>query len=206
MEENKLWLKKAPATIVGVLFIGIICSALYDFLIKPGINRFSKSLFDLLTFGSQKVKDYSFSTAALDPTSTPALFLLLGVLGIFFGHFCGTVAPIYFSSLRKNKSAIESSSKRKIVFHKWITLPALTIFLAAYTYVPVNVFNQAILTWRVFHSNLQIISPHISDKEKNELSAMFASMKNESDHDEIYEKMKRIAEKSKTQLRPERPW
>ena len=77
--------KKAPLTLLGVFLLGIAVSALYDLIIKPGLNGISRVAFDTVTFSSQRIKDYSFSTAALDPTAIPSILLLIFLQNSYSG-------------------------------------------------------------------------------------------------------------------------
>jgi len=78
---------KAPYSIVGVLLVGIVCSAIYDGVIKPGFSLFSKVLFDLFTFGSQRAQDFTYSNAALDPTSLPSILGMVLIMAVLLGGF-----------------------------------------------------------------------------------------------------------------------
>ncbi|MFA6052465.1 MAG: hypothetical protein WC762_07720 [Methylobacter sp.] len=197
------WGRRAPATVIGVLLFGILGSALYDFFIKPGINIFAETLFNLLTLGSQQVKDLSFNTAALDPTSIPSLTLLIEAATI------AMLLPMNKTiqrKIRRNRQTRLNNDKinpRKVFFLKWIVLFPLLLGL---TFVTLNIFNQAILTWRVFNANIAIIAPIASEETIKELKAKFASMRTELDYRAINIELKKIADSKKIQLRDEKPW
>jgi hypothetical protein len=194
--------RKAPITIAGVLLFGIVGSALYDFFVKPGINIFAETLFNILTFGSQQIKDYSFNTAALDPTSTPALILLIAA---------ATLATWYpFDKLfrRRLRMSIDiyASKPIKIFVLRWVLLPLTIAFQMAMIFLPLNIFNQAILTWRVFNANIAIVTPVVDEKEIKGLKARFASMRSQADYQVIHSELVRIADEKKIHLRTEQPW
>ncbi len=76
--NSKSWFltKQAPITVIGVLVLGIVGSTLYDLLVKPGLSTFGRFCLDVITLGSQTVKDYAYASAALDPTPVTNLYLL----------------------------------------------------------------------------------------------------------------------------------
>lgn len=194
--------RKAPITIIGVLLFGVVGSALYDFLVKPGINIFAETLFNVLTLGSQQVKDYSFNTSALDPTSIPALILLLSV---------ATMAmwiPLERIVLRKIESRmrLRNTNKTKTFILKWAVLPTLLVVHIGMIFVPLNIFNQAVLVWRTFNANIAIISPFVDDQKIKILKAKFASMHTSSDYQKIRAELEAIADAKHVQLREEEPW
>jgi len=201
--RNVLWGRRAPITVVGVLLFGIVGSALYDFFVKPGINIFAETVFNILTLGSQQVKDFSFNTAALDPTSTPALILLIVAASL------AALLPfdrLIQKRLRRAKTNVDVSDPRKIFVLKWIVLPLLIIFQMALVFLPLNIFNQAILTWRVFNADIAIVAPVVDEEQIKALRAQFASMHSEDDYRAIHKELSVIAENKKIRLRSEQPW
>lgn len=107
----KIFKAKAPLTVIGVLLIGIVCSAIYDAVVKPGFSLVSQVLFDLFTFGSQRAKDYTFSNAALDPTSLPSTITMAVVVSVTTAAF--VVFNIYHSFESKDLlEDIEKADKR----------------------------------------------------------------------------------------------
>lgn len=198
--EISLFNKKAPATIIGVLLFAVVGSALYDFLIKPGINIFSNTLFNFLTFGSQSIKDYSFNTAALDPTSMPSLVLLI----IFSSFFISLpLTRLLRRKIRDNNKCFFCN--QKFIF-KWIVIPSLLLFQLSIIFIPLNIFNQAILIWRIFHADIEILAPVLTEKEILTFKSQFSSIENEYDYDALYLEINKIAYIKKIKLRNEKAW
>ncbi len=187
MNENKkkFFKKNAPTSIIGVLLFAVIGSALYDFFVKPGINIFAESIFNLITFGSQTIKDYSFKTAALDPSSIPSLLLLVGIF-IFF-----TPRHHYLDNIIKT--------------HK-VGVVIRMLFRLTMAFFIINMYNQSILTWRIFNANITIIAPVTNQIQIQKFKSRFASMKTKAEYDSIYTDMKKIATLKNIKLRDERPW
>lgn len=195
--------RRAPVTIAGVVFLGVSASALYDLLLKPGINGGARVLFDALTLGSQQIKDYSFNTAALDPTSLPSLTLLI-FLAVFV--FLLPFKKVFDHALIKLLGNPREASKRKKRVVLLVVLPILTVMDLFLIFVPLNIVNQSVLTWRAFHANLAIISPHIDEAQRSELEAQFAAMKTEEDYREIEKHLSTLGQPNQVTLRSESPW
>lgn len=195
--------KRAPITIVGVVFLGIAGSALYDLFVKPGINIISKSLFYFFTFGSQQVKDYSFKTAALDPTSLPSIMVLIALVS-FVMNF--PLRALIRARARKSDDVKNETNKiSSLVLRRIVLLSVLTLHVAI-VFVPFNIFNQAVVAWRVFNSNLAILAPEIAQQDILKFKAEFASMESERDYRVLEAKLERLAQTKKLNLRAERPW
>lgn len=200
MEKERIWKKKAPVTIIGVLVIGIICSALYDIFVKPGINIFSRKIFDLATLGSQSIKDYAFSSAALDPTPMPSTVLLFAFAGAITGMLAGSGSFQVRRAARYQGEQRGRSEKYK---------PLVLVFSLASTifiFVTITTINQSVLVWRTFNSNIKIITPYTTEKEIQIINSKFAAMTTELEYNSIYKKLSEIAAENNLKLRDNKTW
>ncbi|MFL1583698.1 hypothetical protein NKZ05_04320 [Stutzerimonas stutzeri] len=195
--------KRAPITIIGVVLLGIAGSALYDLFVKPGINIISKALFYFFTFGSQQVKDYSFKTAALDPTSLPSVIVLIALVSFVINIPLRTFIR---ARAQKADDVKKEANKSISLVRRRIVLLFVLIFNVAIVFVPFNVFNQAVVAWRVFNSNLAILAPEVAQQDILKFKAEFASMESERDYRVLEDKLERVAQSKKLNLRAERPW
>lgn len=196
-ENTSVWKKKGPVTAVGALGLGLLGSTLYDALLKPGFGVFTEKLTNFLTFGSQKLVDAPYASAAYDPTALPSLvlFLVATQLACFVLIVSSAKAAFsYFPARDKSKSQSslklyvskyfsENRKKRKLLL---VILSVLNIVAIMMIFTS---FNKAIIIWRVFQHDLKVISPYIDNQKEEELIAMFSSVKTKSDYLFIQKKM-----------------
>jgi hypothetical protein len=210
---------KAPITIIGVLVIGVICSAIYDAIVKPGFGVVTKFLFGVFTLGSQRMKDSAYSNAALDPSSTPSLMLLM-----FLIMSMAVVVAVKTASSEMHKRRLtraleqngQTEGRNAALVKKPIT--KLKLNIAIYTsrfsavlffifaYVMITTTNQSVLVWRVYNANLAIISPYTQQDQLLGIKAAFAKMRTEKEFLELYKVMQDIAVKNNTELRNDVVW
>ncbi|WP_331831856.1 hypothetical protein VUG52_18530 [Pseudomonas sp. LH21] len=212
---SKVLKSKAPITVVGVIIVGVVCSAIYDAIVKPGFNVASRYLFDFFTFGSQKLRDSVFSNAALDPTPMAGVTLLLymlAIMGLYVGFMQVWGERIVYRIIGRDKSGEdvwardreygEVSARVKIILRGLLfsaRLSVLAFIIAAY--VAYSSMSQSVLVWRLFHANLNIISPYVNQEQLYLLRADFARMRTEKQYAEIEEKMGVIAKSYGVELR-----
>ncbi|WP_043046662.1 MULTISPECIES: hypothetical protein [Pseudomonas fluorescens group] len=209
---------KAPLTIAGVVLIGVVGSAIYDAIVKPGFNMVSKVFFDLITFGSQTVRDYAFSNAALDPTALPSMLIFLTMSGMFFG----VILIVNLKIRRRGKKPISSSSEvsmsgkivqkdfpeldmkkaKRIRYLDWF----MDGLMIAMLFITITVVNQSILVWRVYNANEKIIAPYITSSDLLKIKSQFSQIKTEKEYKVLFEAMQSVALKNKIELRSESTW
>lgn len=205
-------------TIAGVVIIGVVGSAIYDALVKPGFNMVSKVFFDLITFGSQTVRDYAFSNAALDPTALPSMLVFLTMSGLFFG----VILIVNLRVRRRGKKAINSSAEasisaksgqndvsdrdqkkaKRLRYLDWV----IDGLMIAMLFITITVMNQSILVWRVYNANEKIIAPYVSSNDMLKIKSQFSQIKTEKEYKVLYEAMQAVALKNKIELRSESTW
>lgn len=221
-EFLRLFKTKAPMTIAGVIIIGVVGSAIYDALVKPGFNIVSKVFFDLITFGSQTVRDYAFSNAALDPTALPSMFVFLTMTGVSVGIIIIVNMKVRRRWRRELTSSFESltplqkeqeqeqgnlnqSDRKKIKRLRYLDW-LLDGLMIALIFITTTVMNQSILVWRVYNANENIIAPYVSPSEMLKMKSQFSQIKTEKEYKDLYEVMHAIALKNKVELRSESTW
>jgi hypothetical protein len=62
--------------ILSAIILGAIGSGVWEIIAKPGLTTLSRTILDILTFGSKTLKDAAYSSAAMNPTPLPSLILL----------------------------------------------------------------------------------------------------------------------------------
>lgn len=72
------WIRRmAPATLIGIVTLVLLCSVLYDFALKLGLSSVSRFFLDIITLGSDRLRDAAYAYAALDPTPVTPLILVM---------------------------------------------------------------------------------------------------------------------------------
>jgi len=208
-EQKSFWRRNAPITVVGVLLFGLLCNTIYDLLVKPGLSAFGRLALDLLTLGSNTIKDAAYSSAGLDPTPVTGLMILMGAL---------TAASFPAASLisrqlaerdkdklnqkLENAQTDEEKKSAEAEIHQQIKkkikkLKAIFWFIFlpwfAGLWIAFNIHNQSIVIWRIFHANMAIISPYISNIEQLKINASFTKIKCKTDYQKILSSMESIA-------------
>lgn len=216
--ERSIWSKPAPFTLLGVLFLGLVGSLLYDLVVKPGLSSVGRLSLSLITLGSRSLRDAAYSSAALDPTPTSALILLYGGLVALLllpadvlirrrkktdGALRGLVSPLGASK----QALLDEIAKgaRRIRRLKIIFLAVFVPYWLALM-IALMVHDQSVLIWRVFHTNLAILTPKLSDEERGQFLADFAAMKNRDDYTSLKIKMSSVATERKVVLKDIETW
>jgi len=208
---NSVFRKHAPSSVWGVVFLGILCPVLYDYIVKPGISKVSLWIFELVTLGSQSVKDSSYLNAALDPSTIPSLLLLLGgygvVCGLMIGAMLARFAPRNRFRIYHRSSVGQYRFKQTRQNRKWNLLSAVNFAACIIAgFVIFVLHNESILIWRIHKANMEIIRPAITEREYLSLNAQFSSIKTENDYEKLASKLDEISKANHISLREEKPW
>ena len=190
-------------------------------MVKPGLSTFGRFCLDVVTLGSQTVKDYAYASAALDPTPVTSLYLLQ----IILLAACFPAARVIERKIAKKKEAAfknkldETPSYQQLTVFEdeigrlegkirilelffWVTfIPWLAAAIVAF-----SVHSQSVLIWRVFNADMTVIAPAVSDTEIKRLRASFCSMKNRKDYVAIQNEINNIAVKNKIETRHIETW
>jgi hypothetical protein len=219
--SQPFWAKQAPITFVGVILLGLICSTLYDLLVKPGLTGFGRFTLDFLTLGSKQMLDSSYASAALDPNPVTGLLLLQGAL---LAAFMPAFTLLGKKIGERNRENFEQSIKglpedqvvpkleiernrlvkriKRLMISLWILLlPLIVMMLIAF-----SMHNQSVLVWRVFNANLAIITPVAAPKQIAEFKAMFAQMKSKEEYVLLTSQMTNFAAQHGVQLHAVETW
>lgn len=214
-----------PKTVIGTLLLtlalGVISSALWDFLFKPGFTEFGRVALSTLTLGSATIKNFSYASAALDPTPLPALlfvllgnWLVFGAVGFLYGKKRGqengersmeearqesTGDPQKLAQILKGRLVILDRKWKRIAI-------TLSIFACVISFVASSVLNQSIAVWRVFHADLKICAPYLASEQEEQFIARFSSMKTREDYIAISNDLLQVATKSGVSLVNFEPW
>jgi len=100
---------------------------------------------------------------------------------------------VWFKGIQPAPEDKKHPSERKIFVLKWFVLPALVVVQAVLVFVPLTVFNQSVVAWRVFHANIEIVRPYVSSRELFKITSSFAAMTSEQEYLLIDAKLHEIA-------------
>lgn len=213
MENNqptvfeKLFSKRNIFAGIFAITVGIIASGLYDMLVKPGINRFSDWSYNIFSKFSESIENSPFSSAALDPTAIPSLFILLFACSFIIGIFFGAIVFSWLFYFKKTISQKINNTKAgkylNSFYFPFTFLIMYFLIISAVLTMLISVTNKSISIHRVFYANMAICSPYIDPNERAEIISEFAKMENKFDYIKINERLIKIAEQNKISLRKE---
>jgi hypothetical protein len=210
------WPNAWRAGVIAIV-LGLVSSAMWDLMLKPGLSVIGRSVITAITFGSERLRDASYESAALDPTSLSPLVLLtilayvplLGAALVFIHPFAERTAEKLTTVPRRMLDEAESQlaeikitlthlRKKSITFRR-ILIGYLCV-IGLLTGTSVTVVQQAVLIWRVFHANLAICAPYITEQEHKIIKGRFAAIKTRNDYSHINEALNQIATKNNVSL------
>ena len=208
-----------PKTILGTialtLLFGILSSALWDLLFKPGITEFGRILLSIATFGSTTIKDFAYASAALDPTPIPALlvvvlaswapiFIIALLIGTMHGRRSADKAfedakKVTAGDFEKLKEVMEARITRFQRLLKWIVGVSL-IIVSTISITTSTVLNQSVVVWQTFHADLAICAPHLTPLEEKQFRARFASLTTRVEYLAISNDLQQVAARNGVKL------
>ncbi len=209
--------KSAPGTILGVLVAGLAINVIYDLLVRPGISTLTRTILDIVSFGSTTILDQTYAAAALDPrpvTTLMVLAMLASLLTIPFSFRIGqsiarrmnhqkTLLPEQSSALAIDAQLDKTEKQlKKFVRHSLLGTTIATLILFALLLF----HSQSIRIWRIFDTNIRIITPYITELERNMLISKFALMKSKADYEIINAQQNSFAKRSGIELTTYKTW
>src|SRR5258706_15731169 len=103
--RGEKWLRRAIWTIAVIIFYHVVGAALWEEIARPGLSRFGRLLLSIATFGSVKIRDSAYASAALDPTPLAPLVLVTILASIF------VFLPLGFMTSRVLRGRLRAETK-----------------------------------------------------------------------------------------------
>lgn len=173
--------------ISGALVLGALGNGVWEALVRPGFGWLGTTMSAIASRFDSEV----FASAALDPTPVPAVALLMLICTIPFtlsGLLLGLVLrfqridQIFNRRLKRLKVAVGRDAALRRVLQRMAVFFSIGLFgLGVLAFVAFSIQNKATLVWRMFHANLDIVTPYISDDHRRQLVSRFRTMKTEAD-------------------------
>jgi len=194
--------------IVGTVFLGAIGSGLWDILFKPGIGSISRFITGL----SQSIDDAVFSSAALDPTSLSSLICVysLSIIPYFLlGFFVviGFIAKPLMIKMEKDINQIKTKAPEKIdnFYNRRIKISSFVaiifcFILLFFSITIKSVINESVYVWRIFHKNIDVCGPFITQHQRNCFIADFRNIKNRNDFEKLKKELSDCGKNNKINL------
>jgi hypothetical protein len=182
------------------IFLGLIGSALWDLVAKPGMGRVATALLSVAGALSSTVKDAPYSMAAIDPSTLPALLLL--IIAAATALAAGLPRQV-LSRLRGRRLCgarrTRISQLLRIAMRVYVGLFGIGAVVVTLT------INQAILIRRVFTANLAICGPKFTEAERLAFAAEFAGIRTRAGYERLDVALRQAASARGVRLRPEKP-
>lgn len=210
--------RRAPATIAGVVGLGIVCSILYDLLVKPGLSAGARAVLTLATLGSATLRDSAYGAAALDPTPVTPLLLLAGGMGVMFAPAVLVfVGPRTQSSARQisdgpsDKASLASLRSQVKTLRGSIRRSKIVLAVLLALYIPAvlvafAIHNQSIAIWRVFHADIAIVRPFVSERQAQVWLSRFAQIKTRGEFIVLQAELADVAAANQVELKDVSLW
>lgn len=206
-------LRRVAVAVASALILGAAGSGLWEMLFKPGLGRLGRFLLNLATLGSVTIRDFAYQSAALDPTPLASLQLivLLAQVPLFLIVLVMTDRPMRrIVRSRLARKAVAGGRKEPYVAYRIRTetlyrrlrllIIGLNLLISLYTLTAAAVLNQAVIVYRVFHTDLAICRPHLSNDEWIQLLSRFASMRSKADYEALHERLAAVAKAANRRL------
>lgn len=180
-----------PWKIVGTLILGALGNGVWEALVKPGFGWVGQ----LMNAVASRFDSQVFTSAALDPTPVAALAVLMlvcmtpfAVSGLLFGLVVRIpiLDPLIHRSVIKMEASIGTEKALRRLLKRTALIAACAIFsLGIVSFIAFSIQNKATVVWRRFHANLDIVTPHITDNNRETLIAKFRLMKSDADFNDL---------------------
>jgi hypothetical protein len=203
--------RRTAISVASAIGLAIVASALWDFLFKPGLAAFWSGALSVLTLGSQRVQDGLYADAAMDPTSSPSLFVLgmvsslpLGMVGFIAGRRRSRIQRAKERTELKD-AGLEELIAKKTTLEKQLKIAEIVVLVAgvlvALMFFAANLQTSiAISIWRAYQTNLRIVAPFISPSQRLSLDSRFAGMRTKADYEAISKELRNHATVNKLKL------
>ena len=208
--------------IAGVL-AAIVGSALWEYLAQPGLNSLWRLVLTVATLGSEAARDAAYNSAAMDPTSVPALLhvhMVIFGLALLSGGLAGALtsgAAMRRWQRRRSEMSAEhaadddTSDDSRMPAPRWlrparfISIAAVFAIVVSATVAAINV-DQSVLIWRTFNNHVARCSPFLTDDEEEAIRSRFAHVESRSDYLELEAVLESIAARNGIELKDIELW
>ena len=169
----------------GALALGILGSAIWEMIARPSLGGVGRFLLTVFSLGTEALRNYAYTEAAMDPQAIPALLVLVIVTPVatypaasFLSYLLpsrrrneheqidvpGNAEPHSVERLERELGRIKTKLSRARMGVK-----AVGLVTGVFGVVGVLVVNQAILINRIFNANLAICAPYMDLKAEEQL-------------------------------------
>lgn len=198
----------AQRAVWGTIGLGLLGSALWDWLASPGLSGVARGVLSVVTLGSAKLRDGAYASAALDSYPAPSTFLLTLVTLVACAGLGATVGLMIVDAPRKPNRSFGSREeidaemrqiRREMRKDRWqigiIAAVLVSALLVASLFV-----TAAVDIRRAFLTNLAICAPYLSDADEEMLRAQFASVQTKGEYRLVDERLQAVAKGNNVRL------
>jgi hypothetical protein len=194
----------------GLVVVGALGSGFWEVAVKPGLSVGGRFALNLLSLGSETIRDYAYRNAALDPTPVAALQMLFLGAGCLVSFNFASALRLWLRMRARGEEPSARATRRESLLPKMkrflLVSGALSIITGIVLIVGLVVQSQAVLIWRVFHTNLAILAPYLSEDDEERMNARFRSIATRAEYVEIDEQMREVADANGRRLASEEVW
>jgi hypothetical protein len=199
----------AWATLLITVIVGWILNHVLD-LTASGAFKMWGGVLRVVSFGSERVRDTPFESAALNPYPIPALFILFAgsillllvviviTLHYFFiylrlRHIWGLSSSATRKPSRSDK-IVEAIARSPVRFLLSVGSAFAILYLSvAGLIIPLLMLNEATLARRFYEADRDAILPYLSQPEAIQLQSDFAQVRTKDDYLLLMNQMAKVA-------------
>ncbi|PPC76965.1 hypothetical protein C4K68_12685 [Pokkaliibacter plantistimulans] len=176
---------------VGII-TGIVASMVFVYFLDPIIRIFGEGVFYASNYVVSGLVDSLYQKSALGVAKDPSLAVYALIIG-FITAFPVAMIRIFFQKKSNDDKPRENSKRSGIMLIPIAILP-LMLFYQMWTMM----FQYEVVT--SFDQHIKIVTPYISEKEKQFIVSKFSMMNGESDFKSVYAELDKIASENKLVL------
>ncbi|ADT93397.1 hypothetical protein Sbal625DRAFT_1289 [Shewanella baltica OS625] len=176
---------------VGII-TGIVASMVFVYFLDPIIRIFGEGVFYASNYVVSGLVDSLYQKSALGVAKDPSLTVYALIIG-FITAFPVAMIRIFFQKKSNDDKSRENSKRSGIMLIPIAILP-LMLFYQMWTMM----FQYEVVT--SFDQHIKIVTPYISEKEKQIIVSKFSMMNGESDFKSLYAELDKIASENKLVL------
>lgn len=175
-------------TIIGAIIIGLISSALWEKIISPFSTFVFTKILQLANLIFKGVTDSTYKDISKGFHEFYSLSSYIIILSFMAGGFYA-LARMEFSSNSKPKSYVSNKTNKK----NKVSMIILIVIYFTYAIFIIGKYTLVNQVQTTTLSNIEIVSPYITDIEYKTLKSKFYSMNSSADYDMIVYELQNIA-------------
>jgi len=216
--------RKVLIGIIGAILLGALGSGFWDIAGRPGVQWAGRAILDVVSLGSEALKNATYREAAKGYHEGAVLELTAVLVGVITGAIVGLVAETLALRVRtarvlgrsphKGGSALAtepeghpSTEKRIYLKFRLLYIVDLLLLLVLSTlFIGLLRIVQANEAYTYFSQSLVICRPYMDERHAQLLASRFAGIERRADYIHVVDELRSIAAANHVKLPDFQPW